>query len=296
MERNGGVENLRTHSRPRAGPHCLCRTQDGILKDGGAASELCSALAEMGSRAGMVRAFVLVTAFPTLIQSFASSGAANKCTSCLRRPLNSQRGRVLFAAAGMADDDDLREVDEESLLAAAAGSLDGLADGLAEMLAERRAEEHANIETDPQALLDAGHVWALLFNPGSNEEGIYSRRLGHTGQNLVLTFEEEDDAQRYASMLVATDFPSASTVQVESHSLVHFCKEGGHLLGLVRHGSLILPPEETVEEFDWSPGSKAALEQESLGMAPDELDESRRSLEALFGRSNVFDEDDGVAS
>ena len=189
----------------------------------------------------------------------------------------------------MPEDDDGADVDEDALLAAASESLDGLA----EMLAERRAQEHGNIEMDPQALLDAGHVWALLFNPGSSEEGIYSRRLGNSGQNLVLTFEEEDDAQRYASMLVATDFPSASTVQVESQSLVQFCNEGGHLLGLVRHGTLILPPEDSVEEFDWSPGSKVGAEQESLGMAPEELDESRRSLEALFGRSTMSDDDGG---
>ena len=90
-------------------------------------------------------------------------------------------------------------------------------------------------------------------------------------------------------MLVATNFPSASTIQVESHSLVHFCQEGGHLLGLVRRGSLIMPPEETVEEFDWSPGSKADPDAESLGLTPEELDAERKSLEALFGQSH----DDG---
>jgi len=153
---------------------------------------------------------------------------------------------------------------------------------LSDILAARSfPNDDAGIETDVQVLLDAGRVWALLFNPGSDEEGIYSRRLGMT--NLVLTFEEEDDAERYAEMLVATDFPSAAPVEVSSATLVEFCHEGGHMIGLVRAGSLIMPPDETVEEFDWAPGSARTAEVEAIGMAQDELDASRASLEALFG-------------
>ena len=153
---------------------------------------------------------------------------------------------------------------------------------LSDILAARSfPNDDAGIETDVQVLLDAGRVWALLFNAGSDEEGIYSRRLGKT--NLVLTFEEEDDAERYAEMLVATDFPSAAPVEVSSATLVEFCSEGGHLIGLVRAGSLIMPPDETVEEFDWAPGSARTADIEAIGMAQEELDASRASLEALFG-------------
>ena len=155
-------------------------------------------------------------------------------------------------------------------------------ESLSDILAARSfPNDDAGIETDVQVLLDAGRVWALLFNAGSDEEGIYSRRLGKT--NLVLTFEEEDDAERYAEMLVATDFPSAAPVEVSSATLVEFCSEGGHLIGLVRAGSLIMPPDETVEEFDWAPGSARTADIEAIGMAQEELDASRASLEALFG-------------
>ena len=153
---------------------------------------------------------------------------------------------------------------------------------LSDILAARSfPNDDAGIETDVQVLLDAGRVWALLFNAGSDEEGIYSRRLGKT--NLVLTFEEEDDAERYAEMLVATDFPSAAPVEVSSATLVEFCHEGGHMIGLVRAGSLIMPPDETVEEFDWAPGSARTADIEAIGMAQEDLDASRASLEALFG-------------
>lgn len=58
-------------------------------------------------------------------------------------------------------------------------------------------------------------------------------------------FEDIDDADRYASMLSATDFPSATSVHVETRMLLEFCREGGHLLGLVRNGTLVMPPEQS---------------------------------------------------
>lgn len=200
------------------------------------------------------------------------------------------RSRLPYASTASPEPEQEPEQDD-----VAAADFDEAVNKLSDMLASRRAstDDHADIETNPQALLDAGHVWALLFNPGSEEEGIYSRRLGHTGQNLVLTFEEEDDAARYAEMLIATDFPSASTVQVEARSLVEFCEDGGHMLGLVRHGSLIMPPEETVEEFDWAPpGSRSGdMEKTTADMSTADLDASRRSLEAMFGLSNESEND-----
>lgn len=93
-------------------------------------------------------------------------------------------------------------------------------------------------------------------------------------------------------MLIATDFPSASSVQVESRSLVEFCDEGGHLLGLVRRGALVVPPEETVEEFDWSPGESSEAHEQACGMAAEELDASRRSLQALFDNEIADDRHD----
>ena len=74
-----------------------------------------------------------------------------------------------------------------------------------------REVEHSKFETNEEALLDARTAYALLFNVGSGNEGIYSRRLptDDGGLDLVVTFEDEDDANRYAGMLEADDFPEA---------------------------------------------------------------------------------------
>ena len=48
----------------------------------------------------------------------------------------------------------------------------------------------------------------LLFDSGSEVEGIHTLELN--GRTVVLMFEEEDDALRYAGLLAAQDFPEAT--------------------------------------------------------------------------------------
>ena len=150
--------------------------------------------------------------------------------------------------------------------------------------------ERSRFETDEETLREFGSAWALLFNAGSENEGIYSRRLptseGGGGFDIVVTFEDVEDAERYAEMLSATDFPTATPSQVETESLLSFCKEGGHTLGLVRSGVLVVPPEHAVAEFEWSPGvseeSTAPLE-----ISEELLASQRAELEALLGEGDA---------
>ncbi len=53
-------------------------------------------------------------------------------------------------------------------------------------------------------------VHVLLFDAGSENEGIHSLELN--GTTVVLLFEDRDDAERYAGLLEAQDFP-APTVE-----------------------------------------------------------------------------------
>jgi len=150
--------------------------------------------------------------------------------------------------------------------------------------ATSRATELSLFETDPELIASAAPtVWALLFNVGSDSEGIYSRHLA--GQELVVVFEEHDDAYRYGDMLVATDFPEATPTEVETGSLITFCENAGHTMGLVKRGTLVSPPEDSVDEFSWSPGTSAEGEVGPQEMSVDELEASRRKLESLLSQS-----------
>lgn len=159
------------------------------------------------------------------------------------------------------------------------------------------AAEQNKFEMDEDAILALGSTYALLFNAGSGNEGIYSRRLpmsteDTTGVDLVVAFEELDDAVRYTEMLAATDFPTASPSEVDTEALLSFCQEGGHVLGVVRSGTLIVPPEVSVEQFEWSPGkSEEAVDVEEQ-VTSDELEEQRGALEALLGMTPPLDLDE----
>ncbi len=128
-------------------------------------------------------------------------------------------------------------------------------------------------------------VFVLLFNAGSNNEGIHTLKLtlpegDGQPQDVVLAFEEEDDATRYALLLEAQDFPTATVEAIDDDELREFCQESGLVLQPVPEGSLAVPPETNLEQTDWSE------DEASLGVseraATNELDLIRQRLEKLL--------------
>ena len=86
----------------------------------------------------------------------------------------------------------------------------------------------------------------------------------------MLLFEVEEDAGRYIDMLEAQDFPSARAVEIETADLLAFCDEGGHALGLVPADAVVVPPEATVDTFDWKVGESTEAAEELEGATRDE--------------------------
>ena len=56
-------------------------------------------------------------------------------------------------------------------------------------------------------------VHVLLYDAGQDSEGIHSLEL--SGQTVVLMFENCDDAERYAGLLEAQDFPTPTVEALE---------------------------------------------------------------------------------
>lgn len=140
------------------------------------------------------------------------------------------------------------------------------------------SEVESKLLTDVREIMaQLRESWALLYNTGSGNEGIYSRRSAN-GDNIVLVFELEEDAARYVSMLEAIDFPQATPTAVETQVMVDFCEDGGYQLGLVKKGVVVIPPDVIVEQFGWSPGASA----EAAEPRSDESSEQRKALEALL--------------
>lgn len=116
-------------------------------------------------------------------------------------------------------------------------------------------------------------VFVLIFNAGTENEGIHTIRVGD--QNKVLIFETEDDATRFAVMLEAQDFPTATVEVMDDAEIKEFCESAGYDWELVPEGALALPPESNVAETDWQVDQTADV-------ADSDLDSIRRKLEGLL--------------
>ena len=135
-------------------------------------------------------------------------------------------------------------------------------------------------------------VHVLLFDAGSDEEGIHSIELG--GRTVVLLFEEADDAERYAGLLEAQDFPMPTVERISREEVELFCAQAGYEARFVPAGFLpesdedrllIAPPPRNLDVDQWKEaGASASREEEAApsGSLDPELEAFRRRLEGLL--------------
>ena len=150
-------------------------------------------------------------------------------------------------------------------------------------------------------------VFVLLFRDDSGNEGIHTLSVGD--QNIVLMFEDEDDATRYALLLEAQDFMAPSVESIERQEIEDFCGGAGYQAKLVPKGFvpesdadrlMIVPPAANMDQMDWDKkGSDSQTEQQSArpmsseagadaegseqaAFSGGELDDIRRRLEGLL--------------
>ncbi len=124
-------------------------------------------------------------------------------------------------------------------------------------------------------------VYILLFNAGTDNEGIHTVQVGD--RNTILMFKEEDDALRYAGLLEAQDFPEPKVEGIDSEEVEQFCRQADYDSKIIEPGQLEIPPERNVEDLSWEEEKQQqdpAPETES--MPNDELDRIRRQLEGLL--------------
>jgi Protein of unknown function (DUF3110) len=131
-------------------------------------------------------------------------------------------------------------------------------------------------------------IFVLLFNMGTDEEGLHTLQIGD--RNIILMFEDEDDATRYALLLEAQDFPVPTVEAIDQSEIEEFCQSAGYTAQLVPQGFvpqsdaerlLLAPPETNLEETDWQRDRKSEPD-EAPSMPESELDQIRRRLEGLL--------------
>lgn len=131
----------------------------------------------------------------------------------------------------------------------------------------------------------------LLFDAGSDQEGIHSLELnGHT---VVLLFEDRDDADRYAGLLEAQDFPVPTVELLDRRNMEDFCRDAGYEARFVpanyRPESeedllLLAPPQRNMDVSTWKEQAQAEQDQAAASAAAldPELEALRRRLEGLL--------------
>ena len=145
-------------------------------------------------------------------------------------------------------------------------------------------------------------VHALLFDAGTDSEGI--RSLEIAGRTVVLLFENPDDAERYAGLLEAQDFPVPTVKALDREDVDLFCREAGYETRLIESGFVpsndeerlfMAPPQSNRDVSNWKDDAVSddgVAEQQGpeparqgLETEPEsnpELDELRRRLEGLL--------------
>ena len=150
-------------------------------------------------------------------------------------------------------------------------------------------------------------VHVLLFDAGTDSEGIHSLEIA--GRTVVLLFENPDDAERYAGLLEAQDFPVPTVEALDREDVDLFCREAGYEARLIESGFVpsndeerlfMAPPQSNRDVSNWKDdvvsdhpvSDDGVAEQQGVEPArqgletePEsnpELDELRRRLEGLL--------------
>ena len=145
-------------------------------------------------------------------------------------------------------------------------------------------------------------VHVLLFDAGTDSEGIHSLEIA--GRTVVLLFENPDDAERYAGLLEAQDFPVPTVEALDREDVDLFCREAGYEARLIESGFVpsndeerlfMAPPQSNRDVSNWkdeavSDGGVAEQQgvepaRQGLETEPEsnpELDELRQRLEGLL--------------
>ena len=106
------------------------------------------------------------------------------------------------------------------------------------------------------------NVFVLLYNSGTDKEGIHSIEL--KGRTIVLMFEDKDDATRYCGLLEAQDFPLPTVEMIEIEEIKDFCIQLDYEYRLVEKNFvpksaedrlLISQPQKNLEVANWEENS-----------------------------------------
>jgi hypothetical protein len=133
-------------------------------------------------------------------------------------------------------------------------------------------------------------IFVLLVNANTANEGIHSINIGE--RDIILMFEEEDDALRYTLLLEAQDFPAAIAVEsLDRQEIEDFCENAGYSYYFIStdfrpsndfERMLLVPPERNRDNPEWQIEGMETSDEGPNALSNEELDRIRNRLEGLL--------------
>ena len=82
----------------------------------------------------------------------------------------------------------------------------------------------------------------ILTVAGKEKEGAYSVP-DEEGDQILYSFQDEDDAVRYAMMLEDKDYPEMHVLEVEDEVMIRTCETHGYNYAVITSNDIVIPPE-----------------------------------------------------
>lgn len=83
----------------------------------------------------------------------------------------------------------------------------------------------------------------ILTIADNEDEGAYAV-TDADGEKALYFFEEEDDAERYAGLLEAEDYPEMSVVEVDDDMAIKTCEMYGYNYVIITPNEFVIPPRD----------------------------------------------------
>lgn len=83
----------------------------------------------------------------------------------------------------------------------------------------------------------------ILAIADKENEGAYAV-TDADGEKALYFFEEEDDAERYAGLLEAEDYPEMTVIEVDDEMVIKTCEMYGYNYVIITPNEFVIPPRD----------------------------------------------------
>ena len=90
----------------------------------------------------------------------------------------------------------------------------------------------------------------ILAVKGFEDEGAFSLE-NDDGERVLIMFEEEDDADRYAELIDSEeDWPEMSVIEIDDNIAITACEIHNYMYNIIRPDDIVVPPKNDLFQKD----------------------------------------------